>query len=133
MSAIPTDPEHSTAHTKDAAESLGAAEVTFEAGLFKASASNSCLAIIRSADAVCVAELGQLWKGARAGALALLGQTSLRQAGVDLLAPALAEKNTRQYRIVETSEGDALLLLEGARELNGLARAAVRRSGYPLP
>jgi uncharacterized protein (UPF0332 family) len=133
VSYILTDPEHSTAHVKDAAEFLSSAEVTFDAGLFKASASHSCLSTIRSADAVCVAELSQQWKGAHAGAVALVAQTSLGQAGADLLAPAVDEKNTRQYQTVETSEAEALQLLEGARELHRLARSAVQRAGYPLP
>lgn len=131
---VAEDPSESTAHLRDASDFLEEAEAAYEARRFKPCASNACISTIRSADAVCVAELGEKWTGKHhGGATGLLRRTSLGDRGAELLGAATEAKNTPQYRTVETTDEEALALLEGARELHGLARAAVLRAGYPLP
>lgn len=50
--------------------------------------------------------------------------------GPNWLGIAVAAKNDKQYRIVATSEEEALTLLEGAREMYEMAREAVRLAGF---
>ena len=133
MGIVSVDASFSTHHLRDAGEFLDSALDSYEAGRYKASSSSSCLSGIRSADAVCVAELGKQWSGEHAGAAGLLAQTSLRQAGVDLLSSFLQAKNLTQYRTILVTESMAKALLDKAIELNELARAAVLRAGHPMP
>ncbi|MFM8895634.1 MAG: hypothetical protein ACKOE2_09725 [Actinomycetales bacterium] len=121
------------AHLRDAKDFLDSAEDDFESLRFKPAASNACLSTIRSSDAVCVAELGQRWKGDHGGATILVAKTTVGQGGARLLGQAVAAKNDKQYRIVETTEEEALALLEAAREMYDLARAALGRAGFTAP
>jgi hypothetical protein len=130
---VSVDASFSTHHLRDAGEFLESAEDSFEAGRFKASSSSSCLSGIRSADAVCVAELGKQWSGEHSGAAGLLTQSSLGQAGAELLSSFLEAKNLTQYRTILVTEPMAQSLLDKAIELNELARAAVLRAGHPMP
>jgi len=124
----------SVAHLRDAKDYLDSAEDDFASGRFKPAASNACLSTIRSSDAVCVAELGEQWAGRdHAGATTLARRTTLGDRGAELLGIAVAAKNDKQYRIVATSEGEALALLDGARQMHQMAREAVRRAGFGTP
>ena len=128
---IAQDPRECVAHLRDSREYLDSAEDDFVNGRYKATASNACLSTIRSSDAGGVAELGEQWSGRdHGGATALLRTTSGGDRGAELLGKAVAAKNENQYRIIETTEGQALALLEGARELNDLARNAILRAGF---
>lgn len=129
---VAEDPQACTLHLRDARAYLEDAEVAYAAGRHKPSASNACIATIRAADAVCVAELGQRWSGQHAGGTALVRQTSLGDRGAVLLGEATAAKNVQQYRTVETTPETAASLVEGARELLGAAEKAVARAGYPI-
>jgi hypothetical protein len=115
--------------------------VAFENGLYKPCASNASPSVIRSADAVCVAELSQHWHGRdHAGARALLAQTSLgeqgagsREQGAEILDTVLQSKNDYQYRTVATTQAHATELLDAAREPYAKARNAVDQAGYSTP
>ena len=127
-------PGLSLAHLRDAREYLDDAEAAYEAGRYKACASNACISTIRSSDAVCVAELGQRWSGrSHAGATALLRTTSLRDRGAELLVVAAESKNATQYRIGDLPAANAMALLEGARTMLALAMESVARAGFPFP
>jgi hypothetical protein len=131
---VAEDPSESTAHLRDAADYLEDAEVAYAAGRFKPCASNACISTIRSSDAMCAAELGERWTGKHhGGATGLLRRTSLGDRGAELLGAATEAKNVPRYRTVETTDAEALTLLEGARELHGLSRSVVKRAGYPVP
>lgn len=125
-------PDASTAHLRDARAFLEEAWAAFEAGRYKPSASAACIATIRSADAVCVAELGQRWVGQHAGGTALVRRTSLGDRGAVLLSEATAAKNVQQYRTIDTTPEVASELLHGAQELFDAAVSAVARAGYPV-
>ncbi len=126
---LPQDPGESIAHLRDAKDYLDSAEDDFASLRFKPAASNACLPTIRSSDAVCVAELGQQWRGDHGGATTLVAKTTAGQRGAELLEQAVAAKNDKQYRTLKTTEEEALALLEGARELYDIARAALGRAG----
>lgn len=129
---VAQDPGESVAHLRDAKDYVDSAEDDFASLRFKPAASNACLSIIRSSDAVCVAELGQQWIGHHGGATTLLAKTTVGQRAVELLGQAVAAKNDKQYRTMETTEEEALALLEGAREMYDIARNAVGRAGFTV-
>jgi hypothetical protein len=126
--------ENSSGHLSDALAYLRAAELALDAGLYKPCASSACLSAIRSSDAVCVAELSQHSVGqGHAAAYKMLVETSLGEAGSQLLESIIQEKNDHQYTLATTSGEAAEELVSGARQMYERARAAVRRAGYPVP
>jgi DNA-binding transcriptional regulator LsrR (DeoR family) len=63
----------------------------------------------------------------------MLVETSLGEAGSQLLESIIQEKNDHQYTLATTSGEAAEELVSGARQMYERARAAVRRAGYPVP
>lgn len=125
------DPSGSVSHLRDAKDYLDSAEDDFDSGRFKPAASNACLSTIRSSDAACVAELGEQWGAETTEARPRLSEARRwGTVGPNWLGIAVAAKNDKQYRIVATSEEEALTLLEGAREMYEMAREAVRLAGF---
>ncbi|MBU6244120.1 MAG: hypothetical protein KGP12_02780 [Actinomycetales bacterium] len=58
--------------------------------------------------------------------------TTAGDRGAGLLGEAVAATNVNQYRTIETAEPQALVLLDGVREMYELARTAVMRAGFPV-